>query len=61
MATKPKTEEPTEIKEPAELTAEEIKMLYQLATQATIPVREIAKVYQLIQHVEHYLSANLDK
>jgi hypothetical protein len=61
MATKPKTEEPTEIKAPAELTAEEIKMLYQLATQATIPVREIAKVYQLIQHVEHYLSANLDK
>jgi hypothetical protein len=36
-------------------------MLYQLATQATIPVREIAKVYQLLQHVEHYLSANLDK
>jgi hypothetical protein len=61
MATKPKTEEPTEISAPAELTAEEIKMLYQLATQATIPVREIAKVYQLLQHVEHYLSANLDK
>ena len=61
MAARTKFEEPTEIKAPVELTAEEIKMLYQLATQATIPVREIAKVYQLLQHVEHYLSANLDK
>ena len=59
MATKPKTEEPTEIKEPAELTAEEINILYQLAKQATIRVTEINKVYSTLMHVEHYLSANL--
>lgn len=61
MAARTNTEESTEMKAPADLTAEEIKMLYQLATQASIPVREIAKVYQLLQHVERYLSANLDK
>lgn len=59
MATRTKTEETTETVLPADLTVDEIKMLYQLATQATIPVREIAKVYQLLQHVEQYLSANL--
>ena len=59
MAARTNTEESTEMKAPADLTAEEIKMLYQLATQASIPVREIAKVYQLLQHVEQYLSANL--
>ena len=61
MASKTKTQDSTEIKAPADLTVEEIKMLYQLATQASIPIREIAKVYQMLQHVEQYLSANLDK
>jgi len=60
MATRTKTEEP-EIKAPAELTAEEINMLYQLAKQASIPVSNIGQVYQVIQHTERYLMANLKK
>jgi len=61
MATRTKTEESTEIKAPAELTAEEINMLYQLAKQASIPVSNIGYVYQVIQHTEQYLMANLKK
>lgn len=61
MATRTKTEESTEIKAPVELTAEEINMLYQLAKQASIPVSNIGQVYQVIQHTEQYLMANLKK
>ena len=61
MAARTKTEESTEIKAPVELTAEEINMLYQLAKQASIPVSNIGQVYQVIQHTEQYLMANLKK
>jgi hypothetical protein len=60
MATKT-TEETVGIKAPAELTAEEINMLYQLAKQASISVSNIGQVYQVIQHTEQYLMANLKK
>ena len=60
MATKT-TEETTAIQPPAELTAEEINMLYQLAKQASISVSNIGQVYQVIQHTEQYLMANLKK
>ena len=60
MATKT-TEETVRIKAPAELTAEEINMLYQLAKQASISVSNIGQVYQVIQHTEQYLMANLKK
>ena len=59
--TKSEEEEPTEISAPVELTAEEINMLYQLAKQASIPVSNIGYVYQVIQHTEQYLMANLKK
>ena len=61
MAARTKSEESTEIEAPAELTAEEINMLYQLAKQASIPVSNIGQVYQVIQHTEQYLMANLKK
>lgn len=54
-------EETAEMKVPAELTAEEINILYQLAKQASIPVSNIAKVYEVILHTEHYLMSNLKK
>ncbi len=57
MATKAKTDEPTTV--PTELTVEDIKMLYQLATQASIRVVEIGKVYNLIQKTEKYINENL--
>jgi len=60
MAARTKSEEePTEIKAPVELTAEEINMLYQLAKQASIRVTDINKIYSVLMHVEQYLSANL--
>ena len=61
MAARTKSEESTEIKAPVELTVEEINMLYQLAKQASIPVSNIGHVYQVIQHTEQYLMANLKK
>lgn len=45
--------------ESTQLTVEEIKMLYQLATQASIRVVEIGKVYNLIQKTEKYINENL--
>ena len=59
MAGRTKTDEPTEVGNSAELTVEEIKMLYQLATQASIRVVEIGKVYNLIQKTERYINENL--
>lgn len=59
MAGRTKTDEPTEVGNPTELTVEEIKMLYQLATQASIRVVEIGKVYNLIQKTEKYINENL--
>jgi|DEB0MinimDraft_4_1074332.scaffolds.fasta_scaffold53953_2 hypothetical protein len=59
MAGRTKTDEPTEVGNPTELTVEEIKMLYQLATQASIRVVEIGKVYNLIQKTERYINENL--
>ena len=59
MAGRTKTDEPTEVANSAELTVEEIKMLYQLATQASIRVVEIGKVYNLIQKTERYINENL--
>ena len=57
MAGRTKTDEPTTV--PTELTVEDIKMLYQLATQASIRVVEIGKVYNLIQKTEKYINENL--
>ena len=54
-----KTKEPTKVVNTTELTVDEIKILYQLATQATIRVVEIGKVYNLIQKIERYISENL--
>ena len=59
MAGRTKTDEPTEVGNPTELTVEEIKMLYQLATQASIRMVEIGKVYNLIQKTERYINENL--
>jgi len=59
MAGRTKTDEPTESVNATELTVEEIKMLYQLATQASIRVVEIGKVYNLIQKTERYINENL--
>jgi len=59
MAGRTTTDEPTEVGNPTELTVEEIKMLYQLATQASIRVVEIGKVYNLIQKTERYINENL--
>jgi hypothetical protein len=59
MAGRTKTDEPTEVGNSTELTVEEIKMLYQLATQASIRVVEIGKVYNLIQKTERYINENL--
>lgn len=59
MAGRTKTDEPTEVGNSTELTVEEIKMLYQLATQASIRVVEIGKVYNLIQKTEKYINENL--
>ena len=59
MAGRTKTDEPTEVIKATELTVEEIKMLYQLATQASIRVVEIGKVYNLIQKTERYINENL--
>ena len=61
MATRTKTDELIETATPSELTVEEINMLYQLAKQASIPVSNIGQVYQVIQHTEQYLMANLKK
>jgi len=44
-----------------QLTADEIQILYQLATQASIRVTEIGKVYSVIQKTEMYLSENFTK
>jgi len=59
MAGRTKTDEPTEVGNSIELTVEEIKMLYQLATQASIRVVEIGKIYNLIQKTERYINENL--
>lgn len=59
MAGRTKPDEPTEVANSTELTVEEIKMLYQLATQASIRVVEIGKVYNLIQKTERYINENL--
>lgn len=59
MAGRTKTDEPTEVANSTELTVQEIKMLYQLATQASIRVVEIGKVYNLIQKTERYINENL--
>lgn len=59
MAGRTKTDEPTEVANSTELTVEEIKMLYQLATKASIRVVEIGKVYNLIQKTERYINENL--
>lgn len=59
MAGRTKADEPTESVKATELTVEEIKMLYQLATQASIRVVEIGKVYNLIQKTEKYINENL--
>lgn len=59
MAGRTKADEPTESVNATELTVEEIKILYQLATQASIRVVEIGKVYNLIQKTERYINENL--
>jgi len=56
-----KSKDMSETKAPTQLKVEEINMLYQLAKQASIPVSNIAQVYQTIQHTEQYLIENLKK
>ena len=56
-----KSKDMSETKAPTQLKVEEINMLYQLAKQASIPVSNIGYVYQVIQHTEQYLMANLKK